>query len=212
MATSGENKTTGITVDSTTTQIDSNSKQQAFFAGWLQTRDNSIQPPKESVKKSSCSCHRFEGQGGHGFRCPHHHTNQMSNHNLEEQNRAKSAMSKPQTDKKLNRTASAHCASSTGSTSSNEQSTLQEKSSKNLSSPSTNTKAGEKKSKIPIRFPETTFPSPMINKQVTSGNKVSKIPVPINTHHSLLPKQNTMINNYTSITSDQENRQLFGHE
>lgn len=203
MATSGENKAAGITVDSTIKLTHSSSKQQEFFAKWLQTRDNSIQPPKEPIEQSPCFCHMSGGHERHGVRCPrHYHTVRISNHNLEDQNRAKSAMSNRQTNKKLNRTTSAHSVSSTHLTSSNEQRT----------SSVTNTESEEEKFNMPIRIPETTLSSSLDNEHATSDNEISVLPVFIDTHHSLLPEQHAVIDHDKPITCDEENHQSFANE
>jgi hypothetical protein len=192
MATSGENKTAGATVESTTTKSDSTSNQQAFFAKWLAKRDNAILPPKELAGKSPYMCHRFEEHDRHGlinFRtslgsstdlaehCPYHHGNRLSNHSFEGQNRTRSAMDKQQTNKKREQNASAHSTFGIDSISSGEQHTSPEKLSKISLRSFTNTKSDGTKPKIFIRTPETC--------------------------HPLLPKTNATVENFLPVTNEQ---------
>jgi len=220
MATSGENKTAGITVESTIGKVESGSSQQAFLAKWLASRDSSIRPPKEPIEKSSCVCRRCEAHQRHGLaNCrasPHHRrrsdSDRICNRSFESQTRARSWISEERTD-------------GTISISSNEQRTLQEKASEIPSHSPTNIKSGATKSTISRRRSGTTFSlsemtgstannsllSPFNDKQVTSGNKMSKILVPINARHPILPTTNAAIENSTQATNHQENLGSFNN-
>ena len=188
MADSGENRTAGITIDFIVAKNDTNAIQQTVFAKWIQTRDNSIFPPKESIEKTKCTCGCFdEHLFGSTHRCPRHHGVRISSRNLEDQNRSKSML-----NKEVKRSSSAHAVSRFY----NKQPASAEKSSKEPLSGNVKMNLGKPRSGIPISMS-------FIDQHQSSGDKKSKIPIRIKGYRFTLPEPDTGIDDSKSMIENQ---------
>jgi hypothetical protein len=237
MATSKGNKAATSTINKV--DLHSNhsnySSQQLFYEKWLQNRDNSIQPPKEQIPKSSSTCSRCVA---HTTSCRpsspsstlfHHctHNHQISNCSFTKQHHARPAISKQEITNEPKRNASAHCASHIVSTCSNQQHITTDESSAisaiSSCSPTNTKQEGKGKSKIPVRISgnassalkmtESTADNSSllstIDRWTTAGTKISRIPLRITTQDYTSPKQNEAFENSAEIPSDQEHHESF---